>query len=61
MTAKTRHLAACAPAALLLLGWLGAASAAEPACAKGPVTVGLLPKLDTDPYFGVARTGAGEA
>jgi rhamnose transport system substrate-binding protein len=61
MTKTTRHLAACAPAALLLLGWFGAASAAEPACAKGPVTVGLLPKLDTDPYFGVARTGAEEA
>src|ERR1700691_4675408 len=30
-------------------------------CAKGPVTVGFLPKLDTDPYFQVARTGAEEA
>ncbi len=30
-------------------------------CAKGPVTVGLLPKLDTDPYFQVAKTGAEEA
>jgi rhamnose transport system substrate-binding protein len=30
-------------------------------CAKEPVTVGLLPKLDTDPYFGVAKTGAEEA
>ena len=30
-------------------------------CATGPVTVGLLPKLDTDPYFGVAKTGAEEA
>src|ERR1700693_5911353 len=29
--------------------------------AKGPVTVGFLPKLDTDPYFQVARTGAEEA
>src|SRR5437764_12173584 len=30
-------------------------------CAKGSVTVGLLPKLDTDPYFGIAKTGAEEA
>ena len=30
-------------------------------CATGPVTVGLLPKLDTDPYFQVAKTGAEEA
>ena len=34
---------------------------AAPACATAPVTVGLLPKLDTDPYFGVAKTGAEEA
>jgi rhamnose transport system substrate-binding protein len=37
-----------------------AASAAEE-CATGPVTVGFLPKLDTDPYFQVAQTGAEEA
>lgn len=30
-------------------------------CATGPVTVGFLPKLDTDPYFQVAQTGAEEA
>lgn len=30
-------------------------------CAKGPVTVGFLPKLDTDPYFKVAEQGAREA
>ena len=30
-------------------------------CAKQPVTVGFLPKLDTDPYFQVAKTGADEA
>jgi rhamnose transport system substrate-binding protein len=30
-------------------------------CANAPVTVGFLPKLDTDPYFQVARTGAEEA
>ncbi|MBV9273571.1 MAG: rhamnose ABC transporter substrate-binding protein [Verrucomicrobia bacterium] len=33
--------------------------AAEPA--KSPVTVGFLPKLDTDPYFQVAQSGAEEA
>ena|SRR5579872_3757474 len=27
-------------------------------CAKAPVTVGFLPKLDTDPYFKVAQQGA---
>jgi rhamnose transport system substrate-binding protein len=30
-------------------------------CATGPVTVGFIPKLDTDPYFQVARGGAEEA
>jgi rhamnose transport system substrate-binding protein len=30
-------------------------------CATAPVTVGFLPKLDTDPYFQVAGTGAQEA
>lgn len=30
-------------------------------CAKAPVAVGFLPKLDTDPYFQVAGTGAQEA
>jgi rhamnose transport system substrate-binding protein len=30
-------------------------------CATGPVTVGFLPKLDTDPYFKVAQQGAEEA
>ena len=43
-------------AAVLLAG---GAMAAE--CAKAPVTVGFLPKLDTDPYFQVAQTGAEEA
>ncbi|MGE3294084.1 MAG: rhamnose ABC transporter substrate-binding protein [Geminicoccaceae bacterium] len=37
----------------------GAAAAME--CASGPVTVGFLPKLDTDPYFQVAKLGAEEA
>ena len=30
-------------------------------CAKEPVTVGYLPKLDTDPYFQVADGGANDA
>jgi rhamnose transport system substrate-binding protein len=47
---------AAAIACLLLAGTAGAEE-----CAKGPVTVGLLPKLDTDPYFGVAKLGAEEA
>lgn len=37
----------------------GAVTAQE--CATGPVTVGFLPKLDTDPYFQVAGQGAEEA
>lgn len=44
-------------AALTLI--VGAAYAQE--CATEPVTVGLLPKLDTDPYFQVAKLGAEEA
>ena len=43
-----------------LIASVAAASAAEE-CAKAPVTVGFLPKLDTDPYFQVAQTGAEEA
>ena len=34
---------------------------AADSCAKEPVTVGLLPKLDTDPYFQVAKGGAEDA
>ena len=30
-------------------------------CATAPVTVGLVPKLDTDPYFQVAKGGAEDA
>lgn len=42
-----------------LIASAGAAIAAD--CATAPVTVGFLPKLDTDPYFQVAQTGAEEA
>lgn len=54
----TRHLtvAALAVGTALLATPLLAAD-----CAKAPITVGFLPKLDTDPYFQVAGTGAQEA
>jgi rhamnose transport system substrate-binding protein len=39
----------------------GMATAHAADCAKAAVTVGFLPKLDTDPYFQVAQTGAEEA
>lgn len=47
--------------ATALGGLLFATSAYAAECSTGPVTVGLLPKLDTDPYFQVAQTGAEEA
>lgn len=40
---------------------LSTAAFAADTCATAPVTVGFLPKLDTDPYFQVAQTGAEEA
>src|SRR3954464_3588259 len=40
---------------------LSVSAASAQQCASGPVTVGFLPKLDTDPYFQVAKTGAEEA
>lgn len=46
-------------AASSMLALVAAASAED--CATKPVTVGFLPKLDTDPYFQVAQTGAEEA
>jgi rhamnose transport system substrate-binding protein len=45
--------------ALIALPAFGSAYADE--CASGPVTVGMLPKLDTDPYFKVAKGGAEDA
>jgi rhamnose transport system substrate-binding protein len=49
--------------AVILFGAVAASTGAFAAekCAKEPVTVGFLPKLDTDPYFQVAKTGAEEA
>jgi rhamnose transport system substrate-binding protein len=50
---------------MLLSAALGSAMLVSPVlaeeCATGPVTVGLLPKLDTDPYFQVAKGGAEDA
>ena len=48
-------------AAAALAVVLGNSTAWAQACSKTPVTVGFLPKLDTDPYFQVAKTGADEA
>jgi rhamnose transport system substrate-binding protein len=47
--------------AIALASTVLASGAFAQQCATGPVTVGLLPKLDTDPYFQVAKTGAEEA
>ena len=58
MTRKTLFASAALAMALMAATNIGA-RAAE--CAKQPVTVGFVPKLDTDPYFQVARTGAEEA
>ena len=41
--------------------FVGTAVATSSCLAADPVTVGFLPKLDTDPYFQVAKTGAEEA
>jgi len=56
MSLKIRTITALALGSMLL-----ASSALAQQCASGPVTVGFLPKLDTDPYFQVAKTGAEEA
>jgi rhamnose transport system substrate-binding protein len=50
---------------ILLSAAFGGAILVAPAlsqeCATGPVVVGMLPKLDTDPYFQVAKGGAEDA
>ena len=48
-------------AALMAASMFVSAGALAQQCATQPVTVGFLPKLDTDPYFQVARQGAEEA
>lgn len=57
MTSRTSALMQAMIACALMSG--GAATAAE--CRKGPVTVGYIPKLDTDPFFQSANTGAQKA
>jgi rhamnose transport system substrate-binding protein len=57
MQQKWRLVAALAMASALV----SSAAARAENCASGPVTVGFVPKLDTDPYFQVARSGAQEA
>ncbi len=54
-----RSLLSAATSTALLLGSAGLAQAGT--CATGPVTVGFLPKLDTDPYFHAAERGAEQA
>jgi rhamnose transport system substrate-binding protein len=56
----TKHLLATS-CACALLSFAAATAATAMTCATGPVTVGFLPKLDTDPYFQVAKLGAEEA
>ena len=46
---------------IILLGALSAITAFGADATAKAATVGLIPKLDTDPYFGVAKTGAEEA
>lgn len=52
---KKYLLATCATT---LAGLVLATAASAMTCATAPVTVGFLPKLDTDPYFQVAKIGA---
>ena len=60
MSHRTTTLLESALVCTLLLAAAGpAARAAE--CRKGPVTVGYIPKLDTDPFFRSANTGAEQA
>jgi rhamnose transport system substrate-binding protein len=54
MTKKTLYLTACAAV-------LATSGAYAQECLSEPGTIGFLPKLDTDPYFQVAREGAEEA
>jgi rhamnose transport system substrate-binding protein len=48
-------------AALMAASMFVSAGTLAQQCATQAVTVGFLPKLDTDPYFQVARQGAEEA
>lgn len=55
MFRKTLLVSAC------VVCTLAAGTSYAQSCAEEPVTVGFLPKLDTDPYFQVAGEGAKEA
>ncbi len=60
MNPRTRTL----KTSVLMLGTIAliaSHAAAAENCAKAAVTVGFIPKLDTDPYFQVAKQGAEEA
>src|ERR1700752_5019042 len=46
---------------IILLGALSAITAFGADATAKAATVGFIPKLDTDPYFGVAKSGAEEA
>ena len=46
---------------IILFGALYATTASGADANPKAATVGFIPKLDTDPYFGVAKTGAEEA
>lgn len=54
MTKRTLYLTAC-------VAVFAANGAYAQECLSEPGTIGFLPKLDTDPYFQVAREGAEEA
>lgn len=56
---SSRATTLAAASLLTALSLSATASAAE--CRKGPVTVGYIPKLDTDPFFQSANTGAEQA
>jgi rhamnose transport system substrate-binding protein len=58
-TQKSMRIQVTLKSLLLAVSFALMASLAQ--AQKAPVTVGLLPKLDTDPYFQVAKTGAEEA
>ena len=55
------HLKSVLLCALVSGGVLLSASTFAASCASAPVIVGFVPKLDTDPYFQVAQSGAEEA
>ena len=59
--AKTEETTTWRASYIIAALFVGTAVATSSCLAADPVTVGFLPKLDTDPYFQVAKTGAEEA